>query len=103
MIEEFDSLNRPLYKWLDKKNITVEERLSEIEKSINSAKDMLTYFKKYRHDKIHIVELMFTIVIDDIVDFFNYCNNSKDDTETRWYLGRLMDLHTKSYNMIDEI
>lgn len=100
---EFDNLDRFAHKSKDKKNRTVEERLAEIEESVRSVKDMFMNFKKHKLGRRSSIESILGGIIDDISDFFDFCNhNSNDDEETREYLDKLTELYTAVDNMLSD-
>ena len=84
---EFDDVDRLAYKSVN--NITIEDRIHEIESAVPNLQHRVTV-TKYRNMQRDILETDIGNLLDIISEFFDFCNDrSNDDVETRQYLDKL--------------
>ena len=96
-LNEFDNNDRIAHKASDIRNRTIEQRLEEIKSSLRTVEN-------YIDNKVgrkNIIEDQLGNTIDDISDFFDFCNEkSNDDNETRLYLDNLRNLYNKATELL---
>jgi hypothetical protein len=103
-LDEFDDEDRLSHKTKDKKNRTIEQRLSDIKDDILTVESNYNTYVQHKIGRKTFIKSTLSNIIDDISEFYDFCNiDSKDDTETRKYMIELKELYTKVSTMFDSI
>jgi hypothetical protein len=102
-LSEFEDQDRVAHKAAHKENKTVEDRLRDIEKQYISIERIVDAYIPGIHGSKDKIEILLESFNNEVVSFYDFCNECNDDTETRTYLDRLKVIYSAITNMYNKI
>ena len=97
---EFDNFDRSSFKL--KYGKTVEDKIADIEQEYSTLLNNSKVFALSSRGK-DILKSDADSIMKIISNVFEFCNECKDDTETREYLDKLVDLNNKIISIVDPL
>lgn len=102
-LKEFDKDDEFAHSLSDDYSRTIKQRMDDIEKSFRYNEGVYqNYIRNTLGNKDKIND-MITVLLQEVENFYDFCNNCNNDSETIEYLDRLIDISEIIHKMLDNL
>jgi hypothetical protein len=102
-LREFDKDDEFAHSLRDGHNRTVKERMDDIEHSFKSNEGIYQHYIQFKSGNKNKINDIMILLLQEVENFYDFCNNCNDDNETRQYLDRLIEISKSLNQMLDNI